>query len=403
MLLVAASLPWQAATAAPCGRAAAERSGKWFAAQPPLPPRGLGRQVLHGTSAQVRAAGIDPADPRIVLATDGTRVQRSDDGGCTWREVWSLGPEDAVVEITSIDVARVAGRTRVLLTTVAEPYRPVANVVRVQVVRSDDGRGGWTTAYETVGTLNATQGYNFVKVRSGAGGAAYAVVPSPEGTVSYVRSADGRDWQARVPAAGTAMYQLWGLAVSPWNPDELWEWGDAVSGGRTLRRSTDGARTWQRVDPWPAYEPDPVWRVVDVAWPRRGGPARVVVPGGSGTSQSAEGFDANPVLAWSGDGGATFGLAFPPRGMKLSMANGPVSHTPRGDVVLVAGAGTVLRVPYGRRVPRPEEWRRLASLPVPHSLENDHFGYDAMRAGGTAACGLLVPTFTNLQLLTVAP
>lgn len=383
-----------------CGRAAAVRAGRWFVASPPRPERSVAHQALNGSAQRVSSAAVDPADPRVVLMSDGARVQRSDDGGCTWREVWALGADEPVSDITSLDVARVAGRSRVLLTVVTRPpfSEAWASPVRVQVVRSDDGRGGWATVYETFGTLTLLHPRGAVQVRSGAGGAAYVAVPTAAGTVGWAATADGRTWQAR--STGDTLAWLHGFAVSPWDPDEVYVWGSrAETGTPELRLSADGARTWRVLDPWPAADPDPTWTAADVAWPRRGAPARVVVPGG------AAGFEhgSSPTLAWSGDGGATFGVALPPRGAGIVLAKAQVTHTPRGDAIVVAEGGEVYRVPNGPRVPRREDWRALARYPADLKSHALQFGHDAARASATAPCVVLLPEWTSLPLLTVPP
>lgn len=393
-------VPVAPASGAVCGRAAAVRAGRWFVASPPLPKRSPAHEAFNGTQQRVSSAAVDPTDPRVVVVSDGARVQRSDDGGCTWREVWALGADEPVSEVTSLDVARVGGRSRVLLTVVTRaPYlEVVASPVRVQVVRSDDGRGGWTPVYETAGALTGLHSPTAVQVRSGAGGAAYVTVPTPAGTVGWAASPDGRTWQVR--STGDTLTWLHGFAVSPWDANEVYVWGRRAEGTTPeLRRSTDGARTWRVLDPWPAADPDPEWTAADVAWPRRGAPARVVVPGG------AAGFDGGspPGLAWSGDGGATFGVSLQPRGAGLVLAEAQVTHTPRGDAILVAEGGEVYRVPNGPRVPRREEWRALARYPAKLTSHDDQFGHDSARASATAPCVVVLPDWTSVPLLTVPP
>ncbi|HEX8001650.1 MAG TPA: sialidase family protein [Mycobacteriales bacterium] len=390
--------PAGAAPAAACARGAADRAHRWFEAAPPLPARGLGRQAQSGSTVQVRAAALDPADPRVVLATDGTRVQRSDDGGCTWREVWTLDVEDTVSEIAALDVAHVAGHSRVLLVVVTGPPHALGEAVRLRIVRSDDGRGGWTTAYEAAGVRTAAQHGPGALVRSGAGATAYAALPSPTGAYTWVATADGRTWEQRTPpGASDTPADLNGAAASPWDPAEVWQWHGA--GPARLRVSRDGARTWRDVDPWPTFPTKPFWEVADVAWPRRNGPARIVVAGGS-LRQFDDPADPAAVLAWSGDGGTSWGVSFPPR--KVSFVEGPVTHTARGDAVLTGADGRVYLVPYRGRVPRREEWRPLAPLGRPPDPNWPvSFGLDAAR---TSAPGVvLVPDYTRLRLLAVPP
>ena len=253
------------ASAAPCGRAAAVRSGFWFVATPPLPPHTGAHELWHGAGARLRTVAVDAADPRVVLVTDGVRVQRSDDGGCTWRQVYALTgapgvttPDGDVGEIRSMDVTRVGGRVRVLLLVQSVGY-DYPQPVRTVVVRSDDGYTGWAAVADPlfVGVHDYARGPWGPVVR-GTAQVAYAAMPSPTGAVAYFRSTDGgRTWALRTsPTDRTAPVAIVGFAVNPWNPAELWEWGGRWSQAgdmlTALRRSTDGGATWSSVDPWPS-------------------------------------------------------------------------------------------------------------------------------------------------------
>ncbi|HVF06529.1 MAG TPA: hypothetical protein VNA20_16940 [Frankiaceae bacterium] len=393
--------------AAPCGRGAAARPGTWYVSTPPPATRTPVRQALTGPYSALRAVAVDPADPRVVFVTDGGQVARSDDAGCSWRTVYTLpgapasGPDGDTGEIRSIDVARVAGRTRVLLALDGAgndtPY-----VARPVLVRSADGVTGWTPVTEAgfaAGVYDAERGRWAPVVRS-SGGTAYAALPGPAGAVAYFRSTDGgATWALRSsPADPAAPVRLTGFAVNPWNADELWEWGGRWSRGRErttgLRRSTDGGATWTWLDPWPSYERKPSWQSADVAWPRRGGPARVLVFGEADDGDVE--IDA-PVLAWSGDGGKSFNAALPPTRTVLFEA--AVTHLANGDAVVVAPDRTAFRIAHRGRPPLRADWRTLPK--PPESAAFATAGYDAARASGALPALVAVPGARTVQLMAV--
>ena len=406
MLLAAATaVPAGAAT---CGRAAAIRTRSWFVATPPLPPHSAAHQPLHGSAARLRTMALDPADPRVVLASDGVRVQRSDDGGCAWKQVYALPdppgattPDGTVGEILSIDVTRVAGKTRVLLAVQGTGW-DIPATARTVIVRSDDGYNGWTavTDPQFAGVYDATAGAWKPVVR-GAGAVAYAAVPSATGAVAYLRSVDGgKTWALRSsPADLKAPVAILGFAVNPWDTDEVWEWGGHWSRGGDpmtgLRRSTDGGATWTSFDPWPAYATKPLWQSADVAWPRKGGPARVVVLGDAAAGNDV----AAPILAWSGDAGATFHLAVPPS-RDVSLYDAAVAHLANGDAVIVAGNRLAYRVRHTGRPPRRGDWLKLAKSPEEPPVTV--LGYGFARGSATTPGVVAVPTLRTVQLLTVA-
>jgi hypothetical protein len=410
-LVLAAALPGRAAVGAPaCGRAAAVKAGRWFAAAPPAAAYSDTHRTAFGSGQSLHALGIDPADPRVVVTTDGDHVHRSDDGGCTWREVWRLpeaGAADAPVrdaaEITSVDVARVGGRSRVLLAVTATGWG--WSTGRTYVVRSDDGRTGWTVVGDLAtfaGAFDTSQGSWPPVVHSGAGGVAYAAIPSPLGTVAYARSADGgRTWHVPLPDLG-APTAMTGFAVSPFDANELYEWGGVrTKSGDSLtrlRHSTDGGATWQPVDPWAAFGTSkPEWYSLDIRWPRSGAPARLLVFGGGHLDAGPP----PPVLSWSGDGGRTFQQIVPP--VRTSLVHGAIAHTARGDTIVATATGEAYRIAYRNGPPRAADWRALPRFPVQPAAEWTLLGHDLARASAGSPSVVAVRTWRRVVLLTVAP
>jgi hypothetical protein len=395
------------AGAAGCDRTAAIRSGRWFTARPQLPAYSASRQLAQSALGPVlRAVAVDPGSLGVVYVTDGAHLLRTGDGGCSWVEVYRLPgvpgtPDSDTAEIVSIDVARVAGRTRVLL-AVDGVGGPLPATYRTYIVRSDDGVRGWTTVADVagfVGTYSPSSGQWRPSVRS-AGGVAYAAVPAPGGGVGYVRSADGgRTWTPRTlpdPAAPALMH---GFAVNPYDPDELWEWGgtrsvdDQVLTG--LRRSTDGGASWLPIDPWPMYADadKPGWVSADVFWPRKGAPARVFV-----LADVIAGSGSAPLATWSGDGGQSFRLSIPPLGAS-GFRDAHVTHLAGGDSVVIDGQRRTYRVRQRGRAPQRPDWVPLSK--VPEAGGHATLGYDLARATATTPTVVLVPTVTTVQSLVV--
>ncbi|HWL36617.1 MAG TPA: sialidase family protein [Frankiaceae bacterium] len=404
LLAAPAAVP---ADAAPCGRGRADRLRTWYVSTPKAPENSQVHTIWHGGGGAIRASAIDPVNPRVVFAAAGAFLLRSNDGGCSWTQVYRLPAAPAVTvpdadtgAIIGIDASRAPGnRTRVLLLvhTVPQPSQPG----RLVVVRSDDGYRDWTAATEFPATFGK-QG-PWVPSLHTAGGVTYAAVPGVAGGVTYHRSADGgKTWAMRTTLPDPkAPASIVGFAASPWRPDELWEWGGrtAVDDERLtgLRRSTDGGASWSPVDPWPAYAAGdkPTWEVADVAWPRKGGAARVLVLGGKSNGTGED----TPVASWSGDGGQTFSLAVPPT-HTTPLKDATVASFANGDAVIVATNRMVYRLAHRGRAPRRGDWTFLAKVPEPGGTwptGNDQ----PTRASGTRPGVVTVRSGARVQFLAV--
>ena len=392
LLLLTAALTAAPAEAA-CARATAERSGRWFTARPPMPWRHDARRALDGGGATVHVAAMDPASRTTLFVSNGEHVLRSNDGGCSWMTVYALdapsvtGADGALGDITGIDVARVQNRTRVLL--VARAYTHPAQV-RTVVVRSDDGYTGWEVVTDPVAFPPTTYAGGAVPMVRSGGGVAYVAYPGPDGRTAYARSSDGgQTWARRTPLPdATAPGSIQGFAVSPYDPDDLWEWGGGPTG---LRRSTDGAGSWMTVDAWPAYDTDPSFVTADVAWPRRGAPARVAVAGSVGGRDGG-----HDLLAWSGDGGRTFQTALPPL-KTVELYDAALTHLPGGHLVVVTDGRLTYLVPHRGRTPVRADWRALPQTPERPSA----FAARPAFASATRPTGVAVASSLTLQLLVV--
>jgi hypothetical protein len=392
------------ANATTCGRDAATRAGRWYTATPPFPDMPPAYQAMYGVKGGVSAVAVDPANPRAVFVADGAHLLRSDDGGCSWTKVYALPdapgistPDGDVGQIRSIDVAHVAGRSRVLL-AVQGVGGAALQPVRTVVVRSDDGYTGWAAVTDPTFVGAYTNGPPWTPQVRSAGGITYAAVPSPAGTVAYLRSADGgQTWSLRTPPAATSPVTMTSFAVNPWHPDELWEWGagTTLQGDPTtgLRRSTDGGASWSWLDPWPFYESKPGWWNADVVWPRKDAPARVLVLGEAGDG----GQHRSPVAAWSGDGGRSFQLSVPPN-TYATLYDAAVTHLPNGDAIVVAFNRTAYRIVARNHPPVRADWR---TVPKPPKQALVSTGITAAGATHAAYGVVAAPTALTVQLLAV--
>lgn len=395
--------------APPCGRAAAASAGRWFVTTPPSEPHSDVHQDVHGDVRGLHAVAVDPADPRVVLATDGDALDRTDDGGCSWRRVWRLPdspaadlPSRDVGEITAIHVAHAGGASRVTLAVTAVGWGLTVQG-GTYLVTSADGRTGWSSSGLQAGRYDDARGFWPPLLHDGARGTLYAAIPSPLGLVSYLRTTDGgRTWttQTALTSLPDNPTSAAGFAVSPYDPDDVWEWGGwttKTGDPRTgLRHSTDGAATWTWVDPWPSFarEEPPTWTAADVAWPRPGRPARVLVLG-----QRAHVVAPPPVGSWSGDSGRTFQAIVP--GTRNVALHAALTHTPAGDAVLVVENGAAYRIGCATRAPTYLDWRPLPTAPVAPDEVWARFGTDLLRSSATAPPVVVVPTSRQIELLTV--
>lgn len=202
-----------------------------------------------GAAGDLTAYTVDPYDPKVVYVTNGTTVMRSDDGGCRWREVWSLetSPSDAMpMTAASARIVSLASpEDRREHTTV---YAIVAeagdNGGRAHVVRSPSGEPD-TFVLRDSGLPPA-----------GAPGIFRVSGANPDflyltaGNLLYASEDAGVSWSLRTAATDVATApQLTALALDPKGPNNLY----AVWSG-TLHHSRDGARTWDAPVPSAAMQ-----------------------------------------------------------------------------------------------------------------------------------------------------
>lgn len=312
-------------------RSAVTRVGDWEAVRSPAfttRPGGRGQAVT--------AIAVHPSRPATRYATNGTSVERTDDGGCTWREVYALPDvpteEDTLAVATSEVVELVApldprahdrlvlllrdgnGGPRVLVSVDGgvEPFRD----------RSEGLPPGGTPTDLLVAATNPEFLFLGVRAVPGAqepGGSPLPVpVPTlpplpglPGGPAAPVptgglwASVDGGlTWEARLDPddleGSTRAIDL--LAGHPIAPNRLWAVSDGV-----LRASTDGGRTFRGKAPSEQEQRELDWDVTAVAadvlsTSAGDGAGRLVLLAFSRTSAQ----DGGPVSLLSVDEGASF-------------------------------------------------------------------------------------------------
>lgn len=186
---------------------------------------------------------VVPFQPRTMFATNGVDVVRTSDGGCSWKEVFSVtgkvpldyGFRGDSSRIVALHVPRSPAAVRRVLLVIEETVHTAA---RPHVVRSDDAGTTWVTGDaglppagkpETLVTASIDPNIGYLGVDVGDGGLDLVF-----GTVD-----GGATWTLRSDLTQTAPNRgIIGLAVDPLAANELWAFGDG------LLRSTDGGATF---------------------------------------------------------------------------------------------------------------------------------------------------------------
>lgn len=260
--LVPALVPVVGASAA-AGCSGVTRSGSWTVARAP------GGSVVHATVA---------SRPTTSYVSDGVRIARTTDGGCTWREVWRVPaarsaeqPYDAataqVVALAVPPAPKAAARVLAVVQDGVDGSETSTGATlegRLHVVRSEDGGATWTSGDSGLVTTSRNVRREQIDA-AGSGrcgdvrGCVLRIAPSDPDVVYLAtettpllpgrlhRSADGgRTWVPRAslvqPSGAGVPGGLGSLAVDPVAPDVLW----AEVDGR-LAQSRDGGTTWRAV------------------------------------------------------------------------------------------------------------------------------------------------------------
>lgn len=187
---------------------------------------------------------IDPGRPRIMWATNGSTVMRTEDGGCTWDESFRLEllpsldipVSSALATIAEVVVPEDPSGGRDVFLLVEErldtgdpdgPSGPLPGGVglRPHVIVSEDDGGSWRARDQGLPPVGAPRNLHIAPSNPDV---AYVFV----GSTLYVTIDGGNSWQQRGSHGGVIDY-----AIDTQNSDELWFWAGALS------HSLDGGRS----------------------------------------------------------------------------------------------------------------------------------------------------------------
>ncbi len=262
-------------------------SGLWKTIQGPTFTEGEQAIVDHG---------FDLGSAHTLLVTNGRVAMRSDDGGCSWREVFAV-PESATPQYpytaatARITIVEPLANGRYVL--VVEESTPVASRPHIVV----GGDGSWApgdTGLPPVGkpdfVAGAPSAPNTVYLGIDVAGAVDPLLVSSDG---------GASWTPRSGPAGLSPgSNLTGLEVDPGNPANLW-----ASAAAGFFRSTDGGQSFGAV--------------TDFA----GGPSGPADVHQAGRIMAYDQDDQ--IFRLSTDNGVAFLKRNPPSAQVTSMAHGP--------------------------------------------------------------------------------
>lgn len=268
----------------------------------------------------IAAFAIVPRRPDRIWVTNGTSLMRTDDGGCTWNEAFSLGSLPALdqpvsrlnTRIVAVEVPEAPGVQDTVHLLLDEELGPAH---RPHVLSSEDAGENWT--------LNDPD----LPLVSGAP-IELAIAPSDPrvlylllqahpagGTEVWASESAGESWARRGEAPGANL-----MRIDPLDEEVLW------FGGASLLHSTDGGRNSSPNN----YAAPPVG-VVDV-FHASGSPSRVMAYQVEGQS-----------FVRSDDGGRTWTPLSAPLQEMISMAHG---NTSDDMIVTTHGAVHRFRPPY---------------------------------------------------------
>jgi hypothetical protein len=194
------------------------------------------RARTGGAGQDLVAYAVDPYEPRLLYATNGTTLMSSGDGGCRWQEAWSLeaAPSDTM--------PATAASARVVAVAVPEDRREhrtvfvvLADGNRARVVKSKTGEPG-TFALADSG-LPPTGAPGLFRVAGANPDFLYLTI----GSLLYASEDGGASWSLRTSPAEVAAGApaITAMTLDPQGPNNIY----AVRSG-VLVHSRDGGRTW---------------------------------------------------------------------------------------------------------------------------------------------------------------
>ena len=307
----------------------------------------------------IESYSVDPVAPSTIYVTNGSAVQRTIDGGCTWEQRFALEQlpnldvpiSSANSHIVQIEIpeSRFAHNTIFLL--VEENVGPL---VRPHVVVSRDGGSTWK-AFDG-GLPPATGNVLGIHVAPDSPNFIYLHTQLPTGGDEVHASTDGGvRWDRR--SGLTDGLPVFDLAIDPLDSEELWFWG-----GGGLYRSVNGGRSRSVIDRLAPPVP-----LVDVFH----------TPGAASRILGYEGETSS--FQVSQDGGRTWTPLFGPLiGNPLSITH---ANNSTGDVVFSLHQGVYQLLPGGT-------WANIS----PAGAEKDIFDLTSDRTAAPAIYGRTTTT-----------
>lgn len=191
--------------------------------------------------SEITDYSVGARTPNLLLATNGSVVTRSTDGGCTWRETFEataitdvLPTAKGEIEIKAIAMPEVTASPVLLM---AEERS--GGVTRPRIFRSTDAGESFTSG--DTGLL-PTGRPEVLRVAPSSPQVAYLGVSQGDDLLDQVLATQdgGRTWTVRSDLTEAAKQQnISGFEVDPKNAFELWAWGP---GG--AYHSTDAGKTF---------------------------------------------------------------------------------------------------------------------------------------------------------------
>ena len=189
------------------------------------------------------AFAVDPQRPSTIYTTNGLRVWRTTDGGCSWDQVYEVTQAGTL----GLPISPVFGRIDEIVATRERIYLLVMDATGPRIVVSKDRGGSWEAAQLPAAPSGwIARSPRLVADVSGRHAylLAYAVesVRIARHELLFATEDGGTTWEARPvdPARGDIAGSLRDVAVDPLSGSDVW-----VTMPGALLKSGDGGRTWQ--------------------------------------------------------------------------------------------------------------------------------------------------------------